>query len=408
MDLSIVLFVALALVLLFYTGSALFWIVEFGMLAVGDAADRSTFRWTLDDVQVRIATVDAEEVVQGTVDALPDVIEDVYVVAEEPIDVSGATVHIIPEEFSCTASYKGRALEWARRTVPCEREYVLYLDEDTLVNNFTGLPDADIVQFTELPLYTGSLLSYLCEVFRIGYQYEQRIFNRLRFPLYVWGGGLAIRHSLEQEITWDRPSITEDTAFVWVAVTSVGASFEIVDALFRNQAPPTLIELLKQRRRWMSGTREDATILPTTYRLLIQTRAVVWGFAPIIVTLAGGTAISPDTTAAIPFSRVLLFALFLFLHLITAVGASLYGFDAVRLVVAVALTYPIVVLNTIGALWGFVSPISQFSTTRKISPAELVDVHPGLGPESLATHSGTDELEVTRLPPSLRNLPGRR
>lgn len=147
--------------LVVYGLSALWWLVETTVLARGWRSDDEE-AWGLDEVQVRVLTVDAAAVAQGTVDAVPDGVADVRVVAERGIDVDGATVHVVPEAFDCRATNKGRAVEWARRHVDCDAEYVLYLDEDTVVTEFTGLPDVDFVQFTEKPIYTGSRLAYLC------------------------------------------------------------------------------------------------------------------------------------------------------------------------------------------------------------------------------------------------------
>lgn len=128
--------------------------------------------WGLDDIQVRVLTIDAEPVVQQTVTALPDALADVRVIAETPMDIDGIQVHVVPGTCECTATNKGRAVEWASRNVDAAEEYLLYLDEDTIVTELTGLPDADFVQFTEKPIYTGSRRTYLCEVFRTGYQFE--------------------------------------------------------------------------------------------------------------------------------------------------------------------------------------------------------------------------------------------
>jgi hypothetical protein len=97
-----------------------------------------------DDIQVRILTVDADDVVQATVDSLPDALDDVHIIAESPMAIDGATVDVVPDEFACEAVRKGRALEWARQAIDCEREFVLYLDEDSRIDSFTGLPDADV------------------------------------------------------------------------------------------------------------------------------------------------------------------------------------------------------------------------------------------------------------------------
>ncbi|WP_277543836.1 hypothetical protein [Haloarcula laminariae] len=134
-------------------------------------------------VQVRILTIDAEGTVQNTVNELPDTLTDRHVIAETPIEIDGATVHVVPDDFECMAMDKGRALEWARRTLPCEKEYVLFLDEDTLVPEFPGLPDADIIQFREYPMKTDSWWTFWAEIMRMGWQLEQMGFKRHDIPM---------------------------------------------------------------------------------------------------------------------------------------------------------------------------------------------------------------------------------
>lgn len=89
--------------------------------------NKNEIKWGFDDIQVRILTVDAGSVVRATVDPVSDGIEDVHVIAEEQVEVAGATVHAVPDEFDCDATNKRRAVEWARRHVSCNWEYVLYL-----------------------------------------------------------------------------------------------------------------------------------------------------------------------------------------------------------------------------------------------------------------------------------------
>lgn len=385
-----------------YALSVSFWLLETAVLAPR-AMRGDDLAWGLEDVQIRISTIDNEAIVQSTVDHLPDGLTDVRVIAEAPIEIDGATVHVVPEAFSCSATHKGRALEWARRNVPCDREYILFLDEDTIVPSLTGLPDADVVQFTELPMYTGSILTYLCEVFRIGYQYEQRSFARFRFPLYVWGGGLAIRRSLQAEVTWDRRSITEDTAFVWSAASRIeDLTTRVVDAKFRNQAPASVAGMIRQRRRWMSGTRADARLLPLRYRVLVGTRAVVWALSPVIVLVAAVATLVPAPVFLGEYQELMVLSLFLFLHYVTVVGASVYGFGFTSLFVAVVLTVPTVLLNTIGALWGFVFPTRQFFVTEKVHTMDIEVLTPGLERGDLSSEDAS--FGETDAPLRLRNL----
>ena len=119
-------------IFLLYSASVLFWLFEVGILARNQIVSSDEIVYGHEDIQVRILTIGAEEVVQGTVNSIPDGIADIRVIAERDIQITGATVHVVPDEFTCDATHKGRALEWARRNVPCTQEFILYLDEDKL------------------------------------------------------------------------------------------------------------------------------------------------------------------------------------------------------------------------------------------------------------------------------------
>jgi hypothetical protein len=374
-----------------YGVSSLWWLVETACLSYGWEADDES-AWGLEDVQVRILTIDATHVVQETVDAVPDGVSDVRVVAERDVDVAGATVHVVPEEFDCDATNKGRAVEWARRVVDCDEEYVLYLDEDTIVTGLTGLPDADFVQFTEKPIYTGSRIAYLCEVFRTGYQFEQLGFHRLRYPLYAWGGGFAIRHEIEAELGWDVPTITEDTNLIWRAASAYDLDYRLVDKRFRNQAPPSIRSLLRQRRRWMSGTIGDGDLLPAWYRPLYFTRVVAWAFSPFVPLLAVTSYLLPGTAPGIGLYGLLSTGLFAILFVYMLLGALAYRKHPVLWPVFLLLTPLAVVVHAAGALWGVVRPVTEFEVTEKVPAAEVERLNAGLDPGDLRDHDGTERL----------------
>lgn len=333
-----------------------------------------------DDIQVRIMTVNAEPVVQETIDSLPDTITDRHVIAESPIDINGAEVHVVPDEFSCNATRKGRALEWARRTLACDREYVLYLDEDTIVAEFDGLPDADIVQFGERPYRTGGLIPYLSEMFRIGFQLEQRTFGLLPVPLYAWGGGIAIRSSLEQQVTWNYDTLIEDTVFTWRAVTKYDASFVTLRTCFHNQAPATIGAMISQRRRWIGGAETELWRLPWYYRPIFKFRNFVWGMTPIASVIPLLTLLLPGLVF---FERRYLQLSFLLL--LTPLLWSILGYDYFREdqligALSIPLTPLLTVVHSAGALVGMISRPRQFATTSKagerrnsIEPAPIGD-----------------------------------
>jgi len=376
--------------LLVYGLSSLWWVVEVTLLSRGWKQDTEEV-WGLDDIQVRVLTIDAEPVVQQTVNALPDDITDVRVIAEADISINGAQVHVVPDDFDCNATNKGRAVEWARRNVDADKEYLLYLDEDTLVTELTGLPDADFIQFTEKPIYTGSRLTYLCEVFRTGYQFEQLGFHRLSYPLYAWGGGFAIRREIEQEVGWDVATITEDTNLIWRAARDRNLTYQLVNARFRNQAPPSLKAMIKQRRRWMSGTIGDDHLLPPLYRPLYFTRVIAWAFSPFVPLLAIASYLLPGTAPGIGLYSLLSTALLGILFVYMFFGVVGYRKHPILWPVFLILTPLAVVLHSVGALWGVVSPVEEFEVTEKVT-ADVIEQANHLDEGALAEHDGTGRL----------------
>ncbi|MFW6003284.1 MAG: glycosyltransferase [Halanaeroarchaeum sp.] len=374
-----------------YASSSLWWLVETVVLSRGWNSDDEVV-WGLEDVQVRVLTVDAATVVQTTVDALPEQITDVRVIAERDIDIEGATVHVVPDDFECRATNKGRAVEWARRHVDCDREYLLYLDEDTIVTGLTGLPDADFVQFTEKPIYTGSRLTYLAEVFRTGYQFEQLGFHRLSYPLYAWGGGFAIRTAIEADLGWNVATITEDTNLIWRAADAYDLDYRLVDSRFRNQAPPSVTAMLKQRRRWMSGTIGDDHLLPISYRPLYLTRVVAWAFSPFVPLLLVAVYLVPVSVPGIGLYALVSTGLLVIIFLYMLFGVVAYRKHPLLWPVYLLLTPVAVVAHAAGAVWGVVSPVTEFEVTEKVTPETIEALNSGLESGALSDHDGTERL----------------
>lgn len=344
--------------LVYLTAYALLWTVYW---TAGILASSPPVEWGLDEVQARVVTVgENPEIVQRTVDSVPDGVGSVHVVSERQIDVDGATVWIVDPDVGTEAVGKGRALEWARRTIPCDEEYVLFLDEDTVVGELDGLPDADVVQFAEKPTRNRSTMAWLTELFRIGNGVERAGFARL-VPIYAWGGGIAVRKRVEDEITWDRPTIVEDSVFVRTAL-SAGHDYAVDMTRFGNQAPPSLTELVGQRRRWGSGRLRDAPRRSLPYRTLLYFHTLgrpLSAFAAPLV-LAGYLFV-PVTPVAGVLSTVVL----AYLVLWAVLGWREYDLP-VGTLVALLVSLPVVTFaNGYGDLQALVSPVEEFRTTDK-------------------------------------------
>lgn len=348
-----------------FTGTALIWMILTYVIGAGYESPEPVH--DADEIQVRILTVGSESVVQATVDSLPSEFDDVHVIAEEAMDITGGSVHVVPDEFECEAVRKGRAIEWARQTLVCDREYVLYLDEDSLLKSFEGLPDADVVQLRERPRRTGSVFSYLADVYRMGVQIEQRAFARLSIPLFAWGGGIAVRQSVEDDVTWDRETLVEDTAFVWAAAQQIDAfSFELATATCANEAPPSLSEITQQRRRWAAGNIQAATELPYKYQLLTRIRNYAWALSPIITLVVlplSVLGIGISSTGLFASMSIALGVLTLFWYLR---GVLYYGRSTFVWAIAVPLAPIVTVVHSMGTVAGILDPPAEFRVTKKV------------------------------------------
>lgn len=365
--------------ILLYTIPTAFWLYEVAMylwyakLRGGRSPDSK--HWGPDEVQLRILTIDNAAVVQNTVDSLPESFDDILVVAEADISIDGAEVVVVPESFTCNAQNKGRAVEYARRVRSTDREYILYIDEDTIIPEFEGIPsDADIVQFRERPLRTGSLITYLAEIHRIGFNFEQRAFPFLTVPFYAWGGGIAICRSLEDRVTWDIGTIVEDSVFVWRAILENDASFALVKPHFNNQAPPTVRSMITQRRRWLTGTRSRSAMLPWNYRVVYHFRDLGWALSMISSFIWGLSILAQFGIIPVPLTVVFFPDVYTVLSMILL--GLVYSWSLIGLVIyrerwwiglLLLITTPLIVtIHSVGALYGLLRPARDFAVTTKV------------------------------------------
>ncbi|MFC6871928.1 glycosyltransferase family 2 protein [Halobellus marinus] len=201
----------------------------------------------------------------------------------------------------------------------------------------------------------------------MGVQIEQRAFARLSIPLFAWGGGIAVKQTVEDEVTWDRETIVEDTAFVWAAAQKLeDFSFELATATCRNEAPPSLTEITQQRRRWSAGNIEASSALPFGYQVLTRVRNYAWALSPIVtlivvpLSLLGIGVGAGGLFAAASFSLGLL-TLFWYLR-----GVQYYGVDSIGWALALPLAPLVIIIHSMGTVAGILSPPTSFRVTKKV------------------------------------------
>ena len=257
---------------------------------------------------------------------------------------------VMPADFESKAKFKGQQLEWARKEYPYD--YTLYLDEDSMCL-FDKIPEGDIVQFREIPV-SNNLLINIIEAHRIGFQIEQVLFEKTG-PLYLWGGGFAVKRWLEDKVTWDRESITEDTGFVFSIREPY--VFEYSKKPIYDQAPLKIRDLLRQRHRWASGTLQDVKYLKNPWRkAFIYFRTINWGLWIVYATLI------PIVYALNPW---LIVPFLVQTAIWSGVGAKLMKFNWWRSILTVLLAPLASYIHSFGALMAVFHPQKRFITTPK-------------------------------------------
>lgn len=317
--------------------------------------DYETADWS--NVTVRILTVGNEEdVVQRTVDSVSDTNSSIQVVSENPIDIESATVHVVPDEFDVKADNKARALEWANRNLD-KRDYILFLDEDSVLDSTEEIPKGDLIQLREKPVRTNSYLCWLAGVQRFGVEEESYYFSSSD-PPYVWGGGLFVDSDIEDEIGWNFDTLREDDAFADEAVDR-GYEYNIVEEpKIVSSSPLTLNDIIQQRRRWNSI---DA---PFFERLKQEIKnfetSFVWGINSLILPLFILTVVIGS-----PILYLLMVPIILVNLAWTLIGAQRYGVNPKHYMLIV-LTIPLISFyNGFGNLYSIFNPIQGFNVTDK-------------------------------------------
>lgn len=255
-----------------------------------------------------------------------------------------------PSDFKCQAKFKGKDLEWARREHP--HNYTLYLDEDSLCS-LREIPDADIVQFREVSS-SDSLLVTAAEAHRLGFQVEQVIFEKVK-PLYLWGGGFAVKRWLEDKTTWDRESITEDTGFLFSITDDY--SFRYSKQPIYSRGPRNIKDLIFQRWRWASGIYQDTRYLENNWlKVFVYFRIINWGLWTIYTPVISIFFVGFCPWLILPAIQAMVWS---------GTGVRLMGLNWQRSVVSVLLAPIAAYIHSLGALLALFYRQKRFRVTPK-------------------------------------------
>jgi len=226
-------------------------------------------------------------------------------------------VHV-PKDYKTSKGslYKARVLEYARAVrdsddVNSQATWILFMDEESILTRSAarGIFDyirKDIDQNTiaqGLITYTGrgigrSAVSNATEIKRVGYNLGRYYFqNAVLRDIYLGfqGSFFCASRRVVSQVTFDfgpEASITEDIFFAFTAARK-GFKCVWLEGYIREQATESVIDFLRQRRRWMKGLMHflASSEIPLIRRIILflavtlPGRLWVWGVIPFLVLL---------------------------------------------------------------------------------------------------------------------------
>ena len=182
-------------------------------------------------------------------------------------DISCITV---PHSFQTThAKYKARALEYFRLTMRLGADdWVLHLDEESTIDHGSLEACINFIERTKYHFGQGIILynqhEYwkrplitVADAIRVGddigrFHFQYKTIHQPIFGAH--GSFLLTNGALENDITWEISGMTEDFEFAlrsWMKGYKCGEILGVV----REQSPQSVVDFLKQRRRWFVGIR---------------------------------------------------------------------------------------------------------------------------------------------------------
>ncbi|KAJ3053400.1 hypothetical protein HK097_004376 [Rhizophlyctis rosea] len=202
----------------------------------------------------------------------------IHVLTDEPYFFENINCYTCPKSFrTANSKYKARALEWYRQTMRyTQYDWVLHLDEESVIDDESVRRVLEFIWFeTECTWGQGVILynqyNYwknwfftVADALRVGDDLSrfQLQYTYFRSPVFGAHGSFLLTNGLvENHVTWDLGSLTEDYQFAMHAMDG-GFKCGKVPGIIREQSPLDMIGFMKQRRRWYVGIRRLPYALP--------------------------------------------------------------------------------------------------------------------------------------------------
>ncbi|KAJ3339008.1 hypothetical protein HDU91_001082 [Kappamyces sp. JEL0680] len=210
---------------------------------------------------------------------------EVVVLTDEPYVYPDLNHVMTPSSFKSPkgiAKYKARALEYFRLHKQLnDYDWCLHLDEESVIDGESLRRCFDLIRYSHHEIGQGLIFyngAYFWKNWLFSTADSARVASDLTlfnlqykwFERPVWGvhgSFLMLNGRVENEVTWDMGSLTEDYEFSQHAWRQ-GFTFGCIHGIVREQSPFTVIDFMKQRRRWYLGIIEIAGVYDTNKLLL--------------------------------------------------------------------------------------------------------------------------------------------
>jgi cellulose synthase/poly-beta-1,6-N-acetylglucosamine synthase-like glycosyltransferase len=308
----------------------------------------------------------------------------VHVLTDEPYYFDNINCYTCPKAFKTSNSkYKARALEWYRQTMRyTEHDWVLHLDEESVIDDESVFQVLQFIWYEHDYHWGQGLILYnqyhywknwfftVADAIRVGddlsrFQLQYSYFHKPVFGAH--GSFLLVNGAVENAVTWNLGSLTEDYQFAMNA-WELGYRCGKVPGIVREQAPLDIMGFLKQRRRWFVGIRRLDSFFPKLW-------AFFWGLGilSIMGTVASiplGFIVKQGTPRWFGFIKDFAFCNFVYLYLL---GIFVQDLDKRKSPLVTLLHLPLTfvmqffacVMEASAIAYALVSPPKDFDVIRK-------------------------------------------
>ncbi len=308
----------------------------------------------------------------------------VHVLTDAPYYFDNINCYACPADFSTANSlYKARALEWYRQTMRfTEYDWVLHLDEESVIDDESVKRVLEFIWYEPAYHWGQGVILYnqyryfknwfftVADAIRVGDDLSRFHLQYTYFhnPIFGAHGSFLLTNGLvENSITWDLGSLTEDYQFAMHAWT-LGYRCGKVPALVREQSPIDLIGFLKQRRRWYVGIKRLPQLLPKIWAFFwtLGTLSLYGTIASVIV----GFFVPMGTPRWFGFLKDFSFMTFIYLYFL---GIFIQDIDKGKFPLLVLLRIPFtllvqfvaVIMECMAVCYGILFPPVGFDVIKK-------------------------------------------